>query len=127
MTILSCMWAKAEFFHGHIDVLIVTSIPSHNDLPTHGTSFANSRPPTRASLPISPHSGQNIPDLIKSSVDDMIDESVTSSPTSSGSQGDRDHPFYRRGMDPVDGLYHCPMEADGTCDFPPKALKCEYQ
>jgi hypothetical protein len=38
----------------------------------------------------------------------------------------RDHEHYRRGME-ADGLYHCPMETDGTCDFPPKALKCEYQ
>jgi len=114
-------------FHGRIDILIVVSIPSQNDLPAPGTSV-NSRPPTRNSFIFPPHSGQNISDFIDPTVDDTMDGSVTSSPTSSSSQCEgRDHEFYRRGIDPVDGLYHCPMEAEGKCDFPPKVLKCEYQ
>jgi hypothetical protein len=39
----------------------------------------------------------------------------------------REHPLYLRATTGPDGLYHCPWEADSSCNHKPEKLKCNYE
>lgn len=38
-----------------------------------------------------------------------------------------EHPLYSRATTGSDGLYHCPWEADPSCNHKPESLKCNYE